>query len=391
MSSLIYFALIILCLGLVTSMSLLGGFHALIVIPCLYFIPKTNFKALPKSAWALMVFSIIIILSVLVNQDVALIGYKALGKVKYFLFGFFAIAPFVYFSKQEDLSKKIKILIYALLVSTTVATIAGVVAMKTGYNYISLRAVATDRNAGLSGMILNYAHNLAFFQIIVFGLIVYGKEVQKYVNRNVLIAVFIINFWGLYLTYTRGAILALAAGMPFFLLRKYKFKFISWGTIFILCVLNLYLAFGSSFYRPGSDVLRVSLWKAAYHAFEERPLTGYGYLNFEQHSKAIKKRYDLDEKHYGGHGHNNFLEIMASTGIFGLVSLLVWLTLWFVEMYKRDDLVARITLPFIIVFIVGGLTQATIALGVNLFFVMSVYSISQVGGSRKVIKTEAEA
>ena len=47
-------------------------------------------------------------------------------------------------------------------------------------------------------------------------------------------------------------------------------------------------------------------------------------------------------------------------------------------MMKRDDLVAKIGVAFIVVFVVGGLTQATFTLGANLFFIMPVYAVTMI-------------
>lgn len=310
-------------------------------------------------------------------------GYRPIGKVKYFLFGFLMIAPFSYYFKNGLTDKKISYLIYAFLIATTVATIAGIVGMKTGYNFISRRVVNMDRNAGLSGMVLNYAHNLAYFQALAVGLLVYRKRVEKFVNIKVLLLVVLINFIGLYFSYTRGAMLALTVGLPFYFFKKNKVKFVSIATVIVLVAGILYIASGKNFMRPGSDRERISQWKAAAMAFKERPIFGYGYLNFERHSVALKERYNIGELQFGGHAHNNFLEMLASTGLLGFLSFVLWLFFWLWEMYKRQDLVAEVSFPFIMTFIVSGLTQSTIALGVNLFFVMAVYAVGQASGKVK--------
>lgn len=388
MTTLIFLSLIFLSAGLVTSISVLSGFHIFMAIPSLYFITKTNFKNFSKSAYALLAFLIIVMLSVLINQDVAIAGYKPITKVKYFLYGFFAIAPMTYFFKNFYNEKKLKILIYLFMGATTFATIVGLISLKTGYNFISQRTLIEDRNAGLMGMILNYAHNLAFFQIIILGMVIYREELKKYLNLNILYSVFIINFIGLYFTYTRGAILAFLVGAPFYLFKKYKSKFIISTIVLVFLAIGLAFISGNNIIRPGSDSKRLSLWKTAVIAFKERPLTGYGYLNFERHSLDIKRRYNVGDPEFGGHAHNNFLEVLASTGIFGFLAFTSWVVLWLWEMYRREDLVARIALPFIVVFIVGGLTQATISLGINLFFIMAAYSISQINRF-EVIKEQA--
>lgn len=368
----------VLALSLVTSTSLLALSHIFIIVPALYFLPKLNFKKVSKSSWALLSMSLVIFLSVVFNQDVIEGGYKAAFKVKYFLFGFISIAPFSWWGKNYSNEKKISYLIYAFCIATTVATLAGIVGMKTGYNYISMRSVNLDRNAGLSGMVLNYAHNLAYFQIIILGMMVYRKEIGRFVNVNFISFIFVVNLIGLYLSYTRGAMLALIVGAPFYLFKHNKVKFVLAGIVLLLIAAMAYFSTGRSLLRPGSDKERISQWQAAVKAFEERPVLGYGYLNFEKYSVDIKKRYNLGELQFGGHAHNNFLEMLASTGILGFLCYAGWLVFWFIEMYKRDDLISKISLPFIIVFIVSGLTQSTISLGVNLFFVMAAYSIGQI-------------
>ena len=234
-----------------------------------------------------------------------------------------------------------------------------------------------DRNAGLSGMVLNYAHNLACFQIFVAGLILYRKRINHIINEKFLYIVFIINTLGLYLSYTRGALLAFIIGLVFIFLKDHKKKFIITAVTLFLLSIAAYFFAGDKILRPGSDRERISQWKAAIKAFEERPVLGYGYLNFEQYSVEIKKRYNIGELQFGGHAHNNFLEMLASTGILGFLCYVAWLVLWLWELYKRNDIIALIGLPMIMTIIVSGLTQSTISLGVNLFFIMAVYSITQ--------------
>ena len=303
--------------------------------------------------------------------------------MKYFLFGFISIAPLAWWVKNHLTKKKVSYLLYAFCIATTIATIAGIVGMNTGYNYISMRTVNFDRNAGLSGMVLNYAHNLAFFQIIILGLIIFKNKTKEYINSNFLLFIFLINLVGIYMSYTRGAMLALIIGAPFYFFKKNKMRFVLIGIGLISIATAVYFFTGKSILRPNSDRERISQWQAASMAFKERPILGYGYLNFENYSVDIKKRYNLGQLQFGGHAHNNFLEMLASTGILGFFCYLGWLLAWFIQMYKRDDLVAKISLPFIVTFAVSGLTQSTISLGVNLFFVMAVYSIGQINLSKE--------
>lgn len=373
----VYGALIVFALALVTSTSLLSLTHILMIIPALYFLPKVKYKEFSKSSWFLLAMTFVIIISVIFNQDIATRGLSPILKSKYFFFGFISIAPIAWWAKNYLTDKKISILLYTFCVATTFATIAGIIGMKTGYNYVSMRVVNLGRNAGLSGMVLNYAHNLAFFQVIILGLIIFKNKTKEYINSNFVLVIFIMNLIGLYMSYTRGAMLALIVGAPFYFFKKNKTRFILVAAVLVALAGGVYAVSGKSILRPDSDRERISQWRAALMAFKERPVLGYGYLNFENYSVPIKKRYNLGELQFGGHAHNNFLEMLASTGILGFLCYTGWLIAWFIEMYKRDDLIANISLPFIIVFMVSGLTQSTISLGVNLFFVMAAYAIGQ--------------
>jgi O-antigen ligase len=234
------------------------------------------------------------------------------------------------------------------------------------------------RNGGLAGMLMNYAQNLAFFQAIMTGLIYYRNDIKKYINLNFLYVVWVINLIGLYATYTRGAVLAFLVAVPFFFFKEHKKKFISVFIILLISAAVIYKAAGPAFLRPGSDVERLSQWKAAWAGFKERPVLGLGYLNFEQMAIPLKIKYNIEAVHFGGHAHSNYFEMLASTGLVGFTFFLLWQISWFIELYKRDDIIAKIGLPFIVVFVVGGLTQATFTLGANLFFIMPVYALTQI-------------
>jgi O-antigen ligase len=178
--------------------------------------------------------------------------------------------------------------------------------------------------------------------------------------------------------------LAFIAAVPFYFFKKHKKNFLIATITIAIGGLAVYKISGEALKRDGSDSERVSQWKAAWAGFKERPIFGYGYLNFEHNSKEIKIRNNIERQDFNGHAHNSELEILAATGVVGFFFYSLWIILWSWEMYKRNDLISNIGLPFIIAFLVSGLTQSTIGLGVNLFFIMAAYSVSQING--KVIK-----
>lgn len=373
----IYGSLMVLALGLLTSMTLLSLSHLLMLLPGLYFLSKTDYKKLSGSSWALLLLTFIIVLSVVFNQDIAAKGFSPALKAKYFLFGFLSIVPIGWYLKNHYNEKKISTLLYAVCIATTVATLCGLCGTFFGYIPLINKVVpVAGRYGGLFGMVMNYAHNMAYFLIIILGLLLNYKTTKKWINIKILIAVFVICIIGFYFSYTRGAWLAFLAGIPFFFFKKHKAYFLSIIVGLFILGASIYYFAGANVVRPQSEVERISQWKSAIKAFEERPVLGFGYLNFEAHSSNIKKRYGIEAAYFRSHAHNNFLEILASTGILGFCAFIAWLFLWFKEMYKANDVISDIGVSFIVVFIVGGLTQSTISLGINLFFIMAVWSIT---------------
>ncbi len=376
LSNMIFMSLLFLAIGLLTSPTVLAVSHILIIIPALYFLNKTNWKNLPMSAWGLLAMIIAITLSVVFNQDVSTNGYKAILKAKYFLIGLLSIVPLQWYFKNKIDERKLKQLRFAFYLATTAATSAGLCRVLIGYNPLTGKSgdIGT-RDGGVFGMVMNYSHNMSYFLILVIGIYLYKKSSLDKKELNWLRLVLLINSLGLYFAYTRGAWIAVIIGLAvycYFISRKFL---VGLGILGLILGTTIYYFAGDKIMRPQSDSERLSQWSAAYHGFKERPILGYGYLNFEHNAIEIKKRNNISNIDFGGHAHNNFLEMLASAGIVGFVSFVVWLVAWIIEARKENKFENVLTLAFITTFIAGGMTQATIALGINLFFIMAAYSV----------------
>lgn len=372
----IFMSLFFLAVGALTSISILSLSHVFMILPALYFIPKANYKNYPKSAWALLAFAIVLVLSVVVNQDIIANGYKNISKTKYFFIGFLSIAPLSWYFRKHLTEKKLSVLLYALLIAATLSTISGLVGKFTGVNFITGKVpLVLDRNSGMMGMVMNYAHNMVFFLLVLLNLLLNKEKTQKYINSNFLISVFLINLIGFYFSYTRGAWLGFLVAIPFLFIKKPK---LFAGIVLFGCIGGyiMYSTAGNSVQRSSSEEQRIDLWKASLHAFKSRPILGYGYLNFEPHSIAIKTELNLPTAtHIRGQSHSNFFEILATSGIVGIVILLFWKFFWCIELLKRKDSMAILGVALWVGFLTGGLTQSTIALGVNLFVIIACYSL----------------
>ena len=381
-------ALIVLAMGIFTSITLCAISHILFLFSGLYFFCKflRNKKwILPPKVWGLVALGISCILSVFANWEYVDNPFYHLSKNKYFLVGLLSWFALQDCYREYLTAKKIKILISLFLFFTTLASFSGLVEVFWGINPV--RALFTnkqchpERACGLFGQWMSYAYGINFFVIMVVGLLLYQKELKDYLNLKLVWIAFFINTLGLFFSYTRGAWIGVLVGIPCFFFKKNKIIFlisILMGCL-ILCggiVFNEKIKETfTSFDRMESVRQRISFYHAAWRAFEEKPVLGYGYRNFEPNMVDIKKKYGIAFENSGGHAHNNFLEHLASTGFIGALSFLLFSLLWLVNSYKREDVVGKITFPVVVSFIVSGMFQYTFGDGENVFFIMLLWAL----------------
>ncbi len=384
MEKLIFGSLWLLALSFFMSISIMAGHHALIFIPTLYFLPKINWKKLTVSNWALIIFSLVLPITIIAtaNNPVGL-KYFNIMKFKYYLFGALMAAPIGWWLKTKASQKQIQSLFWTAFISSSLASLSGMIGLFTGFNPLKWGPPSSaTQNAGMFGMLMSYAHNEAIWCLILIGLFLNYKKLEKYFPLWLLYSAFALNFIGFIFAYTRGAMLAFIIALPFYFFKANKKKFLSAIAITTIIAGGIWLTvpkvkeiFTS---RQHSNLLRIGQWQAAMKTFELHPIMGVGFRNFQPYSTIIKKEYGYPEPTWEGHAHNNILEIAAGTGLVGLIPFLVWMFGWFIESYKRDDLAAKIAFPCIIAIFIGGLTQNTITDGVNAFLFMLLYALTQI-------------
>lgn len=372
------------------SLSATALSHIFIVIPCFYFLflklkdREWNFS---KSSWALLGMFVFGVISVLFAPDISA-KFKAISKLKYLLFGLLAIFPYQAYFK--DVSKKqIRHMVTAFLVLLAIGNVAGIHALFDGFHYLRMKEASDGtRAAGMYGMAITYGYGIELVFIILLGLTVnFWRSVQGFVNRNILVISLITTAFGFYFAYARGAMLAFIISLPFVFMKSRPKIFY---TLMILGTFLIGIATSVVFSKSGdsgnrfllsakteSNMIRLSQYEAAVAAFKEKPWTGWGYRNFEANAYDIKERNNIAYKEFYGHAHNNYLEFLASTGIFGFISIVLFVVFWLFEMWKRNDAIGTVLLPFVISFAVSGLFQNTINDGENMFVIMFLYALSQ--------------
>ena len=371
-------ALFFLAAGILTSVSILSAYQVLFAIPLVYYtylaLKENKFK-LPASGWFLLAFAGVALLSLVINYDLIPKPSKNFGRVKYFLYGVLGI--FVFRVWLQEASDKTK----TFLINTFLFSIA-VAGVYTIYQY------ATEDDNRASGLTetMRYGYGSAMLLLTLLSAILH-----RFVSLRTAIPVFIIGFIGMYLTYTRGALLGLLCGLPF-VLYFYRAKLgLTLGGVVLLGVLGLsgnYL-FGSGEHESrfltnknnSSDVVRRSQWKAAAIATQEKPILGWGLSNFHSQLKRIKTDYDLDAKDYNdAHSHNLFLEVASGTGLIGLFLFLGWIFTWAWECFKAEGLTRSLVIPFGVAFVISSQFEVTFDSN-NASMIFFLYSISSAKAS----------
>ena len=382
MTKLTTVALFFLAAGYFTSVSILSVYQVLFAIPLAYYcylaIKNKQIK-LPVSAWFLIAFTAIALLSLVINYEYIPKPSKNFGRLKYFVYGFVGIFVFkVWLKEVSDKAKSV--LTYTFFLSIVVAA---------GYAMYNIKFNADGRAKGLTDT-MRYGYGSAMVLLVMLSMILHHKNLEKWFNWKVAIGIFVIGFVGMYITYTRGALLGFLCGIPF-VLYFYKPKLgITLGALSLVVVLGLvgvYL-YGSGNYESrflvsknnGSDHIRRSQWKAAIIATKEKPILGWGLSNFHSQLKRIKNDYDLDAKEYNdAHAHNLFLEIAAGTGIGGLLAFLGWLVSWAIEAFRAKGMYRAIVVPFGVAFVVSSQFEVTFdANNANMIFFLYALSASSV-------------
>jgi O-antigen ligase len=391
-----YFSIWSLALFSFVSLSATALSHILIVVPGLvYFIQKARSGDLKieKSSWALIAMIVVGTLSILNAPDVNN-KVKMIFKLKYLMIGFLAIFPMRELFKTLK-AKQVSIVVSVFLVLLAIGNIAGIYALFSQYHPLRMKPASDPwRAAGMYGMAITYGYGIELILILMTGLAwVLKKKISAFVNPYIFWVSYFTTVAGFYFAFARGAMLAFIFSIPFLFIKTNKKIFLSLlgiGTAGMLAILLMVWNGsdgGNRFFlkaKTESNMIRLSQYEAAVKGWLEKPLLGWGYRNFEPNAFDIKKRNGINFAEFYGHAHNNYLEYLASTGIFGFLSILLFVFFWFWEVLKRSDHFGLIMVPLVVSFAISGLFQNTINDGENMFVIMFLYSLTQALNNREV-------
>ena len=370
-------SLFFLAAGIFTSVSILSGYQVLFTIAGVFFSVKAIREKqvnLPKSAWAILGFAVVAAISTTMNFDIIAAPSKSYGRIKYYLIAVATIFSMRYYLKDVS-EKTLKYLAHTFLLSMVIAS---------SYCLYQRFFLGYDRASALTET-MRYGYGTGMILTILVGLALRPK-ILSYINRPFLYAAIVFCVLGVWATLTRGAMLGFVCALPFSIFFWNKKAGIVGGIAAILVVGTLggiYL-FGSGDYgsrflstkNNGSDTIRRSQWQAAYIAWSEKPVLGWGLSNFSSQLKRIKEQYDLDHKEYNDvHSHNILLETASGTGTIGLLFFVAWLVLWAIEMWSAGGVIKGLIVPFGVAMIVSGQFEVILDAN-NSSLIMFIYGLS---------------
>lgn len=347
-----------------------------------------QWRELGSSARWLAFYLIVSVISILANLADIADPVDQLGKLRYFVMVLLVLMIPALVRNNLEVKWRRDSLVLAWLVPLILAVIVGMIAWATGeHPFRGQDVVNIRRVSGLYGQVMTFANSLQF-SVVTLAILFLAPDWWRKITRvpyAVLVVALLFAGAGLYLTYTRGAMLGVVGGFTIYaLMRSYK--------LFILVVLIGVIGaavayFDGARYLEANSSTRVNQWRAAALSFVERPVFGWGYRNFEEHSAELKERYGFEKDtirirgkkpqviYFKSHAHNNILESFASIGVFGGIGFLGFCYAWVREM--RRSRYALLFVPLIGAFFVAGLFENTFYDSEVLNCILLIYLASQ--------------
>jgi O-antigen ligase len=263
----------------------------------------------------------------------------------------------------------LKRIVHLWLFTASVAALYGVWQMFSGYQLHRPDHLASMGNyfraVGFNGFYLTFA-GFVMSVFLVSLCLSMQTVIGKFKWRYMIVA--LMSFWAVIGTFARSIWLSFALVIPIFGFIKGKRLGSIVTTIFIVIVLMCLIFVPTIRERAYSSVVpsenqtRLNLWKTSMNISKDFPLTGIGEDNFDYYFDKYKVEgyYDVS-----GHPHNDYLTILVSSGIPGLIAFLsIWVVIirngFKAQKKSTNTFVRELALGStlaIIGFMVGGLFQ----------------------------------
>ena len=321
----------------------------------------------------IFLFSLIGALALIIN-----FGSLGLGNfaVSFLYLARFVSYALIYFIVKEFDPKFKKIVTYLMLLSGSIIVLIGYIQY---FFYPSLRNLFylgwDEHLYRMFSSFLDPNFAGAFFVLFLLFLSFFVNKFYKnknYVKFSLVTVLSMLTFLAVYLTYSRSALLMLAAGVVAYLALINKKKFILLGIVIMILFIFLspksFQTEGTNLFRTVSSEARITSANQGLNIFIKNPVLGVG---FDAYRYALNRYEGLNTKywqvtHSGGGTDNSFIFVLATTGILGFIAYIYLLY----KMVRLGFLNIKKNKYFSVIFICSIL-----AISVNSFFVNSLFYV----------------
>ena len=348
------------------SNSALALHHLLLLIAGLLIIREKKRISFPKSSLCIFILIGLGMLSVVLNYSELQVPLKKIFRLKYF---FFAAMLWALVKVYREYLRPYRGLILSVFLTSFSISVA--------YGFYHW-GITGDRPTGFFGMVMSYAYTAQFPILLILFLalnpkisLAGPKRIFSWLDQPLvrwsLLLIFLVN---LYFVQARGPVVGLLISFPLLILGRRKLLipcaiggmclvgFFVWSA-FSGAVKSDNRLFLSANSTPNTD--RISQYQMAWFAFKKAPLFGVGWRSLDERSSGIKKEHGLPFSDDASHAHNIFLEVLATTGIFGFLAFLGWIFFWVYESFVLNESHWRyFYLAAIAAFLISGLFQSVI-------------------------------
>jgi O-antigen ligase len=268
--------------------------------------------------------------------------------------------------------------------------------------FIQLQGAPAGEDLRLGGLFqfsMTYAHSYGIFFCALLGIFFETYQTLSARKRALYVSTLLVVGTSVLLTYTRGvwiAVFAAVVAMSFlWRLRNGLIAIVVCSAVAAL----LYIAVPSvrnrvdftakvanaTTAKESYDTERVVLWKTNLMIFKDHPWFGTGYGQNKFHLHEYYEKQGLPRDQFIGHAHNQYLHLLAGTGVLGLLcylgllGMIALLTLKAFLKFSREHLfykgLALGSLGGQICFVVGSLTESNFEHSKVRFAIMIMWAL----------------
>lgn len=327
--------LVFYAVALLTSISAMEIGAGLIALFVIYQIARGNFRPVPKLPFLLpmALFICVVGIGILLGSTSLKEKIYDFGRMRFFLVYIF-VYLFLIHTKLTPLF--LKVLLWGSL-------FLGVYGVFQHFIPIDIFRSAEHKNVlyaiqdeAVGPLVLGaFNHHLTYSNVMLsYACIFFAMGLRQSFKLLIGLLLFLTVFW----TQSRAAWVAIPICLFLILIAKNS----RWA--FGSLLFFLLLAIGSFYWDPGfrqrlqlatsqhtqlSTQPRLHLWHANWEMFKAHPWFGVGFNNNERQAKPEVDKLYPNSPNFYGHAHSTPLQLLSSTGIFGLLSyLFIWVSVF---------------------------------------------------------------